>query len=287
MAYLALIGSFILWGISPIYWKLLTNIDNLELGAYRILISAIALFIFIKPSSYGDIYQQFLNYKKPILISCLCMFTNIFLFVYAVNTGKILQASFGYFLSPLLSIALGGIVLKEEISKVKLIAIVITLISLVIRLTDFDTFPWISLLIGGAFSLYGLLKKFIHIETKQMTFLEMTLISIPSLFILIYLSSTNEQGLMALATKQDYIILLFAWIPTVFPFLLFNLGTKSIPLNIVGFFQYLSPSIQFLVGLLIYKEQIVSTQWISFLLIWCACGMVAMNNFKRGTNARK
>lgn len=286
MAYLSLITSFAIWGLSPIYWKALISIDNLELGAYRIILSAVALLFLIPPAKYKTLISKAKKYKTLLLISCSCMFTNIFLFIYAVNTDQILQASFGYFLSPLVSITLGGLVLKEKLTKIKLIAIGITIISLTIKFSNFEVFPWVSIALAAAFSLYGLLKKFIHIETKEMTFIEMSILVIPCTFILFYLNNTQDLSLITQTDSREKMILLFCWAPTLLPFLFFSFGTKTIPLNIVGFFQYLSPSLQFILGYLIYNELIVTSEWISFLLIWCACGMVAISNIKRGKIAR-
>lgn len=273
-----------IWGLSPIYWKLLKNIENFELASYRIILSIIPMFFILGLTKVKACLQLTLSYPWQILIASGCMFTNIFLFVYAVNTGQILQASFGYFLSPLLSILMAAVVLKEKLNPIKYIALFITLISVLIRLSDFNSIPWVAFALAFAFSLYGLLKKFVPINVKQLTFIEMSVLLIPSFFILF---TTQELTLLTNTSTSEQILLLAAGIPTILPFLLFNYGVQKIPLNIVGFFQYLSPSLQFLIAYWGYQEKIITAHWISYLFIWCACGMVALNNLQKGQHARK
>ena len=119
MTYFALISSFIIWGFSPLYWKLLQDFNNIELASYRIIFSMFALFIYLNPKSFTHIIKQFNGFKLLFILSSLCMFINIYLFIYAINTNHILQASFGYFLSPLLSILLGVLFLNEKLTRLK------------------------------------------------------------------------------------------------------------------------------------------------------------------------
>ena len=284
--YLSAILACSIWGLSPVFWKLLINFETFELASYRVLVSFLCFIPFFNISKYKLMWSKIKTNKMLTLISCGLMFNNIYLFVYAVNSGQILEASFGYFLSPVLSMALAYFVLKETISPIKLVAIIFAVISVIIKLTTFTTFPWVSLALGGGFALYGLIRKFLVLNATEMTFSEMSFISIPALIILLNLGFSNELYFNN-ASVFELSLLPLAWVPTLLPFLFFSFAAKHIELNILSFIQYLSPSIQFVLAVFVYKEYIETSQWISFALIWLACSLIVTSSLRRRYNARK
>jgi chloramphenicol-sensitive protein RarD len=284
--YLSAFGAYLVWGLSPIFWKLLNNFQIFELASYRVLFSLLCLLPFLNTKRFIAIYQKVKRNPFISLLSCSLMFTNIYLFVYAVNSNQILEASFGYFVSPLLSMALAYFVLKESLSLIKIVAISLAFISICIKLSTFDNFPWVSLVLGGCFSIYGLLRKYSKMNAFELTISEMSFISIPALIIVIYHFSESISYLPN-ASNLELLLLCLVWVPTLIPFILFSHAAKHIELNILSFIQYLSPSIQFVLAVYFYNEKIMTSQWISFTLVWCACSLVVMSKLMRGSFERK
>ena len=283
---LSAIAAYSIWGLSPIFWKQLDHLNTFELASYRVLISFICFLPFFNFTRYRSLISKIKKAPFISLMSCSLMFVNIYLFVYAVNAGMILQASFGYYLSPLLSMALAVFVLKEKLSRIKLFAIFLAFTSIMIRFSDFAEVPWVAFILGSCFALYGVLRKFSHLNAVEITFSEMSSISIPSAIILFYLINTGQAITPELSSK-DVVLLAFIWIPTLVPFALFSHAAKNIELNILSFILYLSPTIQFLLGAYVYNEKITHSQWISFILIWCACLMLIVTKIKGLKFARK
>lgn len=284
--YISAFTAYLLWGLSPLLWKALESFPSLELASYRVILSCIVVIPFLIHMGPKDLWNKLKRKKIITLFSCVFMFTNIFLFVYAVNNGFILEASFGYYLSPLLSIALGYILLKEKISTLKKIAILFAFISVIIRFTQLTTIPYVGLILGTVFTLYGLVRKFSHLSAKELTFIEFIFLTPISLIILSYMYETNA-GYILSSSFSEKIILAFAWAGTLLPFLFFSYAIKKLPLNVMGFIQYLAPTSQFLIGIFVFKENINSVELISFIFIWIACTIVLTGNLKRSRLERK
>lgn len=284
--YISAFLAYLLWGLSPIFWKLLSQFQTFELASFRVIISFICFIPFIQKKRISGIIHKIKQNPVITLISCCLMFTNIYLFVYAVNSGQILEASFGYFLSPLVSMALAYFVLKEKLSPIKLIAVCLAIVSILIKLSTFENFPWVSLILGGCFSVYGLLRKYSKLNAIELTVSELSVISVPAFFILTWITMRGE-SYFGSASLNELSLLSLVWIPTLIPFLLFSHAAKYIELNILSFIQYLAPSIQFILGVYIYQEKITSSQWLSFILVWIACLLVIITKLLRGQNERK
>jgi chloramphenicol-sensitive protein RarD len=284
--YLSAFGAYLTWGLSPIFWKLLSNFQIFELASYRVIFSVLCLLPFLSLNKISVICQKIKKNPFITLFSCVLMFINIYLFVYAVNSGQILEASFGYFMSPLLSMALAYFILEESLSKVKIIAIALAFIGICIKLSTFEHFPWVSLVLGGCFSIYGLLRKYSKMNAFEITFSEMTCILGPALLIVSYHFSESITY-YPMASNTELVLLCFVWVPTLIPFILFSHAAKHIELNILSFIQYLAPSIQFVLAIYYYNEKIMTSQWISFILVWCACLLVIISRLMRGHFERK
>jgi chloramphenicol-sensitive protein RarD len=277
--YLYAIGAFAIWGLFPIYWKLLSHFSPIELTAYRIIWSFLTLFFFLVfQISFLPTVREFLEGKTFVqhLISTVLIGINWFLFIYAVNNGNILQASFGYFIGPLFSVMIGIFFLKEEIDKFKLTAIILMIIAVSIRTLHFSGFPWIALVLGLSFSLYGLMRKYITTSSVQSVTYETFLMFIPS-FVTIFNLEINNKGHYLSASSIQHLLLLMSGVVTITPLILFSAGAKRIPLNSLGFIQYLAPSLQFLCAFFLYDEKMNANQWISFGIIWLACALLIYN----------
>lgn len=271
--YILAICSFLIWGFFPIFWKLLTHFSAFELTAYRIIWSFLTLFFFLtfKVSLIPTI-RDFLTGKVFLIhqVSTILIGINWLLFIYAVNSENILQASFGYFLGPLFTVLIGIFFLNEKTNPLKNISIILLFIAVGIRAFNISEFPWIAITLGLSFSLYGLVRKFINVSSVQSITYETFLLFFPSLFYIFYIES-NGKGNYLSASGVEHLLLMLSGILTITPLIFFSAGVKRIPLTHLGFIQYLAPTLQFLCAVFIYEENMDSNLWISFIIIWVAC----------------
>lgn len=277
--YFYAIGSFVIWGVFPIYWKLLEHFDPIELTAYRIIWSFLTLLFFlVLKVEVLPTARVFLEKKTFFhhFLSTIFIGINWFLFIYAVNNNQILQASFGYFLGPLFSVMIGLFFLREQVDRIKVIAILMMLIAIITRAFSLDGMPWLSLILGLSFALYGLMRKFMTTSSVQSITYETFLLFIPSLLIIFYFEG-NNQGHYLTANLFEHILLMLSGIITITPLILFSAGAKRIPLNTLGFIQYLAPALQLSCAVFIYDEKVSVNQAFSFIMILAACSLLIYN----------
>jgi chloramphenicol-sensitive protein RarD len=274
------VAAYTFWGITPIFWKALDMVPALELLAHRIIWSVPLLFAIIAVRHQLGALRS--AYRSPgtastALVAGLLLSVNWGVFVWAVTSGHIVDASLGYFINPLVSVALGVVVLHERLSPAQRIAIGIAAVGVVAMTVIAGVVPWISLVLAFSFGAYGLLKKR---ETAapalEGLFMEIAFIATPAL---IYLAVLAGTGTGALGSSPDTTVLLIAaGGVTVFPLLLFGASAKRIPLSTLGILQYLAPTLQLLVGVLLYGEEISRGEWIGFPLVWVALAIFTADN---------
>ncbi len=265
------IQAFTFWGILPIFWKWLQHVPSQEVLAHRIFWSFIivmSVLWFNKNLKLKPIFSNKALIRRLIVTSVL-IGCNWGLFVYAVNSNQILEASFGYFINPLVSVLLGITILKERLSSLKISALLLAVGAVIYMAIDLGKLPWISLGLAFAFGFYGLLKKTTPIGSLQGLAIETLFLSPFCLSFIIYKMIDGTGYLFMHSFKTD-ILLIFAGVVTVLPLLWFAKGAKRIPLSSVGFLQYIAPSFMLLLGVFVYGEEFGQTRLISFSIIWLA-----------------
>jgi chloramphenicol-sensitive protein RarD len=268
-AYLA-IAAYVWWGLSPIYWKLLNAFPASELILYRVLLSSAFLMPFFFRGAKREALRQILFTPKALLgllATGLLIGFNWYLYVWAVNNGHLVESSLGYFINPLMNVALGMLVLGETMRRNQKIACLLAAAGALILAVSTGTFPWISLLLALSFALYGLLRKVLAVQTIPGTFFETLVLAIPAG---VALGWMYKQGLGhgSSATGGEWALMALCGVVTTVPLLFFAEAAKRMPLSVLGFFQFISPSLQFLLGVFVYKEPFGLHQWLSFALIW-------------------
>lgn len=263
--------AFFLWGIFPMYWKLLETIPALEILAHRILWSFvfITLFLFIKNRF---MIGQLLNnaHARKVLISMsLLIGVNWFTYVFAVNSGRIVEASMGYYINPLVSVFLGLVILKEKLSALQICALVLAIVGVLYITIDYGQFPWIALVLASAFGFYGLLKKTSRLVSLPSLMVETLFLSPIAISVVIYRALRGSGALFSISIGMDF-LLICAGVVTVLPLYWFAEGAKRIPLSSVGFLQYIAPTLMLCIGVFMYHEAFTRTHLVSFGLIWCA-----------------
>ena len=275
------LSTFFMWGVFPVYFKLLADVGAVQVLAHRILWSAIILFALLYFSSKLRQVFRLLSIKKValnLLASGVLISINWGVFIWAVERGQILETSLGYFINPLFSILLGAIFLKERLSKASKISLFIVVVAICVQIYDLGSLPFVSLILPASFAFYGLIRKKVRVPSIHGLFVE-TMLTLPfALGFLLYLWSVGEARLNFDSTG---FLLAFSGAVTILPLLTFNSAAKYLRLSTLGFFQYLSPSISFLVAIFLYNEPLGMLKLASFVLIWASLAINIIYNLKK------
>jgi chloramphenicol-sensitive protein RarD len=279
------IGAYAMWGFFPIYWKLLQHVPALELLGHRIAWSFIFLMIIILISKQWNEFRSLINAKtlRIYLIASLLIGVNWLLYVWAVNAGHIVETSLGYFINPLLSVFLGLIILREKLRLTQWIPIVIAFIGVVYLTFTYGRLPWIALGLAFSFGFYGLVKKLAPLSSVFGLTLETGILFIPALAYLGIHEADGTASFLHTGITAD-LLMIGAGVVTTIPLLMFASAAKQIPLTMIGVLQYLAPTIQFLIGVFIYKEAFDTTRLIGFSIVWLALIIFWVENFMANRN---
>lgn len=260
--------AFVIWGLAPLYWKQISQISSLELLGHRILWGCLSLFTLMFIKEGKSIFFELKEKGSSMLfLSSALIFANWFLFVWAVNNDHIIDASLGYYLTPLINVLSGYFLLKESMGAGKIAAVILAFIGVGFLFISNSGNPWISLLLACTFSLYGFLKKKSDLSAESALLFEMLVWTLPVLGYFIYLAKNSQLVSLQLSTSSVFYVFC-AGLVTITPLWLFNTAVKKLDLGTVGFLQFLAPSIQLAVGVFLFKESFEIERLISFGLIW-------------------
>ena len=272
----AILICYFSWGLFPIYFKLLKSIGAYEVLAMRILCSFIFMILVVgiaknKKTIFEEIKKIWAN-KKSFLLLVLASFLitgNWLTYIIAVNTNHVLEASFGYYLNPIVTIILAVVFLKEKLTRTQTIACLFVGGSLLYLFISLGSLPWISIMLALTFGLYSLCKKKIILSPKASLLIETAIVSPIAIIYMGYLASNNSITFHTFGT-DTLIYLLLSGVVTAVPLMLFAKGATDIPLYMLGILQYLPPTMQFFIGIFVYGEELSVQKLISFSIIWVA-----------------
>lgn len=268
--------AYLMWGFLPIYWKLLRQASALEILTHRFIWSLFFLLIFLlltrRQSSFRNEVRAIGNEPRRILgvlITTALITFNWLVYIWAVNDNRIIETSLGYYINPLVNVLFGVALLKEKLSKRQYLAVILAAAGVLNLILHFGQFPWVALSLAVSFSLYGLCKKLLGIAAITGITLETMLISPLALTYLLYLNSQGT-GVFGVSYLFTSALLVGAGVVTALPMVLFANAANRLPLSLLGFIQYLSPTIALLTGVFLYHEPFTQAHAISFGLIWLA-----------------
>ena len=277
------IAAYVLWGFAPIYFKLIDTVGADEIMIHRVLWSTLLLAIIVLAIGKLKELVVALRNKKAVtrlFITASFLGTNWFLFIWAVNNDHLLDASLGYYINPLFSVALGVIFLQERLSKWQLCAVVLAIIGVLIQLVMLGTLPIISLALAGTFGIYGLLRKKLPINSFVGLLIEsLFMLPIALIYWLLFVSS-NTSDLMANSLSLN-LLLACAGVVTTAPLLCFTAAAKRLTLSTLGFFQYIGPSIMFVLATFYYQEPYQDEKLITFGFIWLALAIYSIDSMRQ------
>jgi chloramphenicol-sensitive protein RarD len=275
------IGAYVLWGFFPIYWKFLHEIPALQVIGHRISWSFIVLILFILLTKQWQNFRAVAFHPKTIgtyAIAGVLLSINWLVYVWGVNAGFIVETSLGYFINPLLSVLLGVIFLRERLRLAQWIPVVIAAIGVLYLTFVYGRLPWIALTLAFSFGIYGLVKKIAPLGSLYGLTLE-TAIVFPLALVYLLVLEVNGAGAFLHDGLTIDLLLAGAGIVTTVPLLMFASAAKQIPLTMVGILQYIAPTLQFLIGIFIYKEPFDHAHLIGFGIIWVALVIFWVENY--------
>ncbi len=273
------IGAYALWGFFPIYWKLLHHISALQLLGHRIAWSLIFLVLIIVAS------RQWRNFRSLISSKTLGIYTlagillavNWLTYVWAVNAGFIVETSLGYFINPLLSVLMGVVFLRERLRPLQWLPIGIAAAGVAYLTSVYGKLPWIALTLAFSFGLYGLVKKLSPLGSLYGLTLETGILFLPALIYLLAVEVDGSGAFLHTGLASN-LLMVGAGVVTTIPLLMFASAARAIPLTLVGLLQYIAPTLQFLLGVFLYKEPFDQNHLIGFSIVWVALAVFWVEN---------
>ena len=274
--------AFLFWGLSPIFWKLISHIPAEELLAQRIFWSGIFLFILLSLQRRWQEVKDVLvdkSQRKFMLVSAALISINWFVYIYAVNNNNILEASLGYYMNPLVNVFLGIVFLGERQNLIQSLCLILAAIGVGIMVGAFGKVPYIALLLAGSFGLYGLVRKKAPVHSIPGLFIEVLFIY-P--FILLYLGNLafDPSRELIKVSSTDNILLVATGMVTILPLIWFASAVRRLSLTVTGLFQYIAPTGQFLLAVFLYGEVFTQIHAITFSCIWVALIIYTIDNFR-------
>ena len=271
---------YVLWGFFPIYWKLLSHVPALQLLGHRIVWSFLLLLGVIFTIKQWNEFRAALNARtfRIYLIAALLIGVNWLTYVWAVNAGFIVETSLGYFINPLLSVLMGVLFLGERLRAMQWIPVALAASGVAYLTVVYGQLPWISLLLAFTFGFYGLVKKLAPLGSVHGLTLETGILFLPALVYLGVVQANNTASFLHAGITSD-LLMIGAGLVTTVPLLMFASAAKQIPLTMIGILQYIAPTIQFLIGVFIYKETFDQSRLIGFSIVWLALIIFWVENY--------
>src|SRR5687767_13204335 len=266
------IAAYALWGFFPIYWKLLHEVPALEVIGHRIGWSFILLMAFILLTKQWTRFRSVALTSKTIVIysvASILLTVNWLVYVWGVNAGFIVETSLGYFINPLLSVLLGVIFLRERLRPAQWIPVALAAAGVLYLTLAYGRPPWIALTLAFTFGFYGFVKKLAPLGSLYGLTLETGIVFPIALIYLAFVEFTSAGAFLHNGALID-VLLIGAGLVTTIPLLMFASAARQIPLSVVGILQFIAPTLQFLIGVLIYREPFDGSRLIGFGLVWLA-----------------
>jgi len=269
---LAGIAAYTLWGLFPIYWKLLEQVPAIEILAHRMAWSLVFVAMLLTVQQEWKWLREALRNRRTVLVytlAAILLSFNWFTYIWAVNAGYVVESSLGYFINPLFNFLLGVIFLGEKLRTGQVVAVLLAGAGVVYLTVSYGALPWISLLLAFTFGMYGLIKKTARLESMHGFSLETMVMFLPALGFLLYREAASV-GAFAHLGEITTLLLVLAGPVTSIPLLLFGYSARRVPLSMLGFMQYIAPTLQFLLGVFAYHEAFPLERLVGFSSIWTA-----------------
>ncbi|TDR72498.1 EamA family transporter RarD [Paludibacterium purpuratum] len=276
------IGAYLCWGLFPLYWKPLHQVAPLQILCHRLVWSAVFVLILLAVRRQWDWLQPFRREPRRLgvfFLSSVMLSSNWLLYIWAVTSGHIVESSLGYFINPLVNVLLGRLVLGERLGRLQKAAVALATAGVLWLTLQLGAVPWVALGLAVTFGLYGLMRKRAPLPSLEGLAMETFLLAPAALLLLVVLEVRGEGSFGHLPTLQNA-MLIGAGAVTAVPLLLFANGARRLKLATLGVIQYISPTLQLLLGVLLYQETFDHTRAIGFVLIWAALLVYSLSSLR-------
>ncbi len=279
---------YILWGLLPLYWRLLDNVDSIVILANRIIWSAVFTIVLLFITKRFDEVKAVLSDGKKMryMIPAAIMITiNWGVYIWAVNAGRLLDASLGYYLNPLMVFAIGMILFHERCGTLEWIALGLASVGVLIATFAYGAFPWVALTLAISFGLYGTLKKLAGVS--GLTSIAVETILVAPIAIAYMLFAPASHATISALTFQTTLLLVLTGAITATPLILFTHGVNRIPFTAVGFLQYISPTMHLIIGFLLFHEELTQDRVVAFAFLGVALVLYSIGIVQRTRRNRR
>ena len=279
---LAMVVACIVWGLSPLYYKLLVSVPPIELLSHRTIWSLVlfALVLFIQGRLRGALgVLGNRNIMVTLFIAALMIAFNWFVFIYSIQINRATESSLGYFIFPLVSVIFGVVLFREKLGRAQMLAVMLAAAAVLILTYGLGQAPWIALSVSVSFGIYGVIKKSLSIPAIVTVTLEVLLLS-PIALMILYLHHASDSGGQFGQSLSVSLLLILSGPMTATPLILFSYATRRVALATVGILQYINPSLQFLCATVLFLEPLSLWHAIAFPLIWAALALYSWASFQ-------
>ena len=277
------LGAYLTWGVLPLYFKAMGHVGALEIVAHRILWSLIFLGLLATLLKRWPAIRAAATTPRVLLtliLTAILIGVNWLVYIYAVVSGHVLEGSLGYYLNPLVNVLLGVVLLKEKLSSLQKAAVVLAALGVAILAVGAGGSIWISLTLAASFASYGFLRKVAPVDSIEGLSIETALLTPLALGYVLWLQSSGQGNF--LAERSTDILLILGGALTAIPLLLFTAAAKRLPYSTLGFLQYVAPSLQFLLAVLVFGEPLTTAHFVCFAAIWTALAIFVAEGIRGG-----
>jgi chloramphenicol-sensitive protein RarD len=280
--------AYTMWGVAPLYFKALAHVPPIEILVHRVVWSVVLLSFLIVGLRHISKVKAAITNKRvmfTLMAASALLACNWFLYIWAVNNDYILEASLGYYINPLINVFLGRLFLGETLRMPQKIAVGIAVTGVLIMIFNFGYLPWIALTLAVSFSIYGLLRKQVSVDSLPGLFVE-TLFLLPAA-VIYWVFFASEVGDLTTNSSSLNILLLLAGVVTTAPLLCFTAAARRIRYSTLGFFQYIGPSLMFILAVTLYDEPLSTGRLVTFGFVWAALALFTYDSFKHYRKEKK
>ena len=280
---LSVLGCYVLWGLLPIFWKLLANVDSVYVLAQRVLFSCIFCLAIILLKKNGSSVKNILKSKterRRYFVCGILISINWGVYILTVAMGKILEASLAYYMNPLFSVVIGALIFKEKLSAVQWISVGLALVGVMISVIAYGNVPYLAIIIGLSFALYGAMKKTIKAESEVSICME-TMSVLPLALAFIVYAQLSGYTTFSSLSNTEMLLLAASGAVTSIPLMLFAKGIRKTSITTSGILMYINPTLQLLVGVLIYNEVFTKMNAITFAFVWAAVILFVLDSLRK------
>lgn len=280
---LSVLGCYVLWGLLPIFWKLLANVDSVYVLAQRVLFSCIFCLAIIILKKNGSSVKNILKSKterRRYFVCGILISINWGVYILTVAMGKILEASLAYYMNPLFSVVIGALIFKEKLSAVQWVSVGLALVGVMISVIAYGNVPYLAIIIGLSFALYGAMKKTIKAESEVSICME-TMSVLPLALAFIVYAQLSGYTTFSSLSNAEMLLLAASGAVTSIPLMLFAKGIRKTSITTSGILMYINPTLQLLVGVLIYNEVFTKMNAITFAFVWAAVILFVLDSLRK------